>query len=188
MIVEINNNKFENENFIKLNSPINRISSILFLVFNNFITFLLPNITLFIIISFYFFYIDYLFGFIFLGGNILIIIYLFYIFNKIIVYNNIYEEKVQENDNNTVEILNNIDKIIYRGEHKNELELFDIDGEKLKKSSYDFYDITNKYSIIINLILYLLIGTILYYLINLFLKKKYKFYNIYYNNNNNFII
>lgn len=172
MIVTINNNKFENENFIKLNSPINRISSILFLIFNNFITFILPNITLFLIISIYFFYIDYLFGFIFLSGNIIIIIYLFYIFNKIIVYNNIYEDDVKINDNNTVEILNNIDKIIYRNEYKNELKLFNQDGKKLKKSSYNFYDITNKYSIIINIILYVLIGIVLYYLISLFLNKK----------------
>ena len=133
MVVTINNNKFENENFIKLNSPINRISSILFLIFNNFITFILPNITLFLIISIYFLYIDYLFGFIFLIGNIIIFIYLFYIFSKIIVYNNIYEDNVKKNDNNTVEILNNIDKIIYRNEYKNEIELFNEDGEKLKK-------------------------------------------------------
>ena len=46
----VNNENFSEINFTKLNSPINRISSVSFMIFNDIITFIVPNITFLMII------------------------------------------------------------------------------------------------------------------------------------------
>ena len=56
-ILEINNENFSDMNFNKLNSPINRMSSVIYFLLNSVINYLLPNITFLIIIMVYMIYI-----------------------------------------------------------------------------------------------------------------------------------
>jgi ABC-type bacteriocin/lantibiotic exporter with double-glycine peptidase domain len=81
-------------------------------------------------------------------------------------HNEEYEKYVNANESYLLEILNNIDKIIYRGQVDNEISIFD---EKTKKSidiSFKFYSNTNYHGIIMNIldfiILYVLIGYLIY--------------------------
>ena len=124
MLLIVNNENFSEINFTKLNSPINRISSVCFMVFNDIITYILPNITFLFIITVYFLYSNLLFGLIFIIGNLIVTAYLYVNWGDMITQNEEYEKYVNDNESYLVEILNNIDKIIYRGQTENEINEF----------------------------------------------------------------
>ena len=170
-ILVINNENFSEINFTKLNAPINRISAVIFQVLNNLISFLLPNVTLLFIIFLYFLYKNYYFGLIFLIGNILIVFYIMYYWNNMMEYNKDYEKHTNENESDLVEILNNIDKIIFRGEIKKEIESFSDKSDKTIEKSFIFYSKVTKYTIILNIIVLITVFILIFYLIQLYFNK-----------------
>lgn len=172
MLLTINNDNYSDENFSKINSPLNRISSIIFLVFNNLITFLLPNLTLLVIVFFYFLYINKYFALYFLIGNIFIFLSIYLSWNKIMKFNIKYEEDFVKNDNDTVEILNNVDKIIYRTQINNVLDNYSNIIDNLKNSSFNFYSSANNTSVYTNVIVLIMLSILILYLINLYSIKK----------------
>jgi len=172
VMLTVNNENFSEINFTKLNSPINRISSITFMIFNDIITFLIPNITFLTIIALYFLYKNKTFGSGFIIGNILIVLYLVSSINDMLKHNNTYEKYVTDTESYLQEILNNIDKIIYRGEVDNEINVF---SDKTKKSinhSFKFYSNTSFHGIIMLLIVYSIIFLSIGYLIYLYFNKQ----------------
>ena len=175
MLLLVNNENFSEINFTKLNSPINRISSVCFMVFNDIITYLLPNITFLIIISIYFLYKDVMFGMIFIIGNIILFSYLFMNWSGMLEHNEEYEKYVGENESYLLEILNNIDKIIYRGQTNFEIDIFKNKTDKSIDFAYKFYSNTNYHGIIMNIIFFLLIFICIWYIIFLFFQKKINF-------------
>lgn len=172
MLLLINNENFSEINFTKLNSPINRISSVCFMVFNDIITYLLPNISFLIIIAIYFLYNNILFGLIFIIGNIFLILYLFFNWNAMIEHNEEYEKYVTDNEAYLVEILNNIDKIIYRGQTDNEINIYSDKTNNTIDKAFKFYSNTNYHSIIMNIIVFIIIITCIWYLIKMIVNKK----------------
>jgi len=172
MLLLVNNENFSEMNFTKLNSPINRISSVCFMVFNDIITYLLPNISFLIIIAIYFLYNNIIFGLIFIIGNIFLILYLFFNWNGMIEHNEEYEKYVTDNEAYLVEILNNIDKIIYRGQTDNEINIYEDKTNNTINTAFKFYSNTNYHSIIMNVIVFIVIITCIWYLIKMFIDKK----------------
>ena len=172
MLLLVNNENFSEMNFTKLNSPINRISSICFMVFNDIITYILPNITFLLIISLYFLYNNLMFGSIFIIGNIILLLYLMYNWSGMLVHNEEYEKYVSDNESYLVEILNNIDKIIYRGQTTNEIDIFSSKTNKSISKAFKFYSNTNFHSIIMNIIVFIIIFACLGYIIKLYFNKK----------------
>lgn len=172
MLLVVNNENFSEMNFTKLSSPINRISSVSFMVFNDLITFILPNITFLLIIFCYFMYKNTLFGLLFLLGNIAIFLYLYFNWNSMLIYNEDYEKYVGDNESYLVEILNNIDKIIFRGQTEKEINEFEKKTNKSIEKAFDFYSITNFHGTIMNLGVFALIFMCIGYLIYLFFNKK----------------
>jgi ABC-type bacteriocin/lantibiotic exporter with double-glycine peptidase domain len=171
ILIKINNYNFQDINFNQINSPLNRVSAIIFQVFNNIITFLLPNISLLIIVFFYFFYINYSFAILFLFFNLLIVMTIYIMWPKIMKNNLIFEEDSNNNERDTSEVLNNIDKIIQKAQTDKIINDLDISNNKIKNSSYNFYNISNNCSTIINIILFFTIGILVFYLIKLYLNK-----------------
>ena len=169
-----NNNidDYSDENFSKLNTPIIRISGNAFYLFNAIINVIIPNITILLIISFYFFYKNFYIGFIFLIGNILCFIYIYFIWNSLKNKYTKYESKILENDIVISELLNNIDKIIIKGETNNEINYLYNTSKGVIDSALNFFTYSNKNNIIINAIIYLNIFILIYYLIILFKKNK----------------
>ena len=166
ILLIVNNDNFSEINFTQLNSPINRVSSVSFMVFNDIITYILPNLTFLLIISLYFLYNNTLLGVIFIVGNLLIAAYLWFNWDNMLEHNEEYEKFVNANESYLLEILNNIDKIIYRGQVDNEIAIFE---DKTKQSidiAYKFYQNTNYHGIIMNvlvfIILFILIGYLIY--------------------------
>ena len=167
----INNENFSDINFTKLNSPILRISNTTYYVFNTIITTLIPNLTLLILVFFYFVYKDIQVGIIFLLGNILVCIYLYSVWNVIIDHNKKYEEQVSENESYLVEILNNIDKIIFRGNIVSEIDTFTEKSEKTIQSSLQFFYIANFHELVMNIFAFITIFICLYYMLMSFISK-----------------
>jgi ATP-binding cassette subfamily B protein len=171
----VNNENFSEINFTKLNSPINRISSVCFMVFNDMITYLLPNISFLIIISSYFLLKNTIFGVSFIIGNVLLLTYLYLNWENMLVYNEDYEKHVNDTESYLQEILNNIDKIIYRGQTLNEIEIFSDKTDKSINKAFDFYSITSFHGTIMNCMVFIIIFLSIGYLIYLYFDKQIDF-------------
>jgi ATP-binding cassette subfamily B protein len=171
----VNNENFSEINFTKLNSPINRISSVCFMVFNDAITYLLPNISFLIIVSSYFLLKNTIFGVSFIIGNMVLLIYLYLNWENMLVYNEDYEKHVNDTESYLQEILNNIDKIIYRGQTLNEIEIFSDKTNKSINKAFDFYSITSFHGTIMNCIVFIIIFLSIGYLIFLYFDKQIDF-------------
>lgn len=172
MLLLVNNENFSEINFSKLNSPINRISSVSFMVFNDVITYLLPNITFLLMIANYFLYNNLIFGSIFVIGNILLVLYLSFNWNNMLSHNEEYEKYVSDNEGYLVEILNNIDKIIYRGQTTNEIDIFSGKTDKSIDTAFRFYSNTNFHATIMNIMVFIIMILSLWYLIQMTISKQ----------------
>lgn len=172
LLLMINNEEMSNINFTQLASPINRISSVVFMGFTDLILYILPNIVFVIMICMYFFYYDTTLGTIFMIGNLSVILYLLSVKDSMLDTNKQYENSVNETETYLQEILNNIDKIIYRGQVNTEMDNF---AEKTKTSTsdaYNFYYKSNNNGMVMSLLVYLTMFASIWYLISMFYKKK----------------
>jgi ABC-type bacteriocin/lantibiotic exporter with double-glycine peptidase domain len=166
-----NNNDLSSKNFTKLNTPTFRSSSNCFSLMTYIIDKLLPNISLLIIVFLYFIYNDLFFGSIFLVGNIILILYIYFIWNNLLDMHEKLEDSLLDNESFITEILNNFDKIIYRGESTSELNILWEKSKEVISYGYNFYKKANTNMLILNIILFIIIFILIYYLIYLFTKK-----------------
>ena len=171
MLLTINNEKMSNINFTQLASPINRISSVVFMGFTDLILYILPNIVFVIMVCLYLFYYDVTLGTIFMIGNLCILFYLLFVKDTMLDTNHKYEKSVNETETYLQEILNNIDKIIYRGQVDTEINNFADKTNTSTSDAYNFYLKSNNHGIIMTLMVYLTMFAIIWYLITMFYKK-----------------
>jgi ABC-type multidrug transport system fused ATPase/permease subunit len=82
-----------------------------------------------------------------------------------------YEKHVGETEAYMVEILNNIDKIIYRGQTENEIGMFSEKTEKSINSAMNFYSNINNHSLFMTILVFIILFISLWYLIRLFFKQ-----------------
>ena len=172
ILLLVNNENFSEINFVKLNSPINRISSVSFMVFNDIVAYILPNISFLLIISIFFLFENLILGIIFILGNIFIFLYLYLNWENMLDHNEEYEKYVNANESYLLEILNNIYKIIYRGQVNTEIDIFANKTNKSIDVAFQFYSNTNYHGIMMNVLLYLVIFICIGYLIFIKLKNK----------------
>ena len=172
ILLKINNEKFSEMNFTKLNSPINRISSVSFMVFNDIITYLLPNITFLFIVAIYFLYKNTIFGIGFIIGNVILVTYMWWHLQFIVKHNAEYEKQVTESESYLIDILNNMDKIVYRGQVNSEIEIFSDKTNKSIDMAFSFYSKTSYYGTIMTSIVFAILFSCVAYLIYLFYHKK----------------
>jgi ATP-binding cassette subfamily B protein len=171
-VLKVNNENFSGINFTKLNSPINRISSVSFMVFSDIISFILPNTMFLLVVSAFFIYKNWMFGLGFFLANVCIVIFIIFNWNVLLEKNTNYEEQIGHNESYLMEILNNVDKIIYRGQTENEIAIYDEKTKKGIQKSYEFYSTTDYYNTLLNLFVYLIVFFSIYTLIYLYFSKK----------------
>ena len=171
MLLTINNEKMSNINFTQLASPINRISSVVFMGFTDLILYILPNIVFVIMVCLYLFYYDVTLGTIFMIGNLCILFYLLFVKDTMLHTNSKYEKSVNETETYLQEILNNIDKIIYRGQVDTEIDNFADKTKNSTNDAYNFYFKSNNHGIIMTLMVYIIMFAIIWYMITMFYKK-----------------
>lgn len=172
ILLMINNEDLGTLNFTKLNSPTFRIANNCFYFFNNIIGTIIPNLTLLVIVCIFFIWNNLIFGGIFLLGNIIIISYTCLFWNQMMNYHNNFEEGMLMNESSIVEILNNFDKIIHRGESVNETTTLWQKSEEVIKIGYEFYKNNTIHGLFLNIILFILIFVLIYYLIMLYINKQ----------------
>ena len=163
-----NNENFSEMNFTRLNSPINRISSVVFMVLNDIIAYLLPNVTFLILIGGYFLYQIPSFGIGFIFANLIVWFYFWWNWQEMLRYNIAYEDGVNETESYLMDVLNNMDKIVYRGQVPEEIAVFSEKTERSIRSAFQFYDNTNGHGstmiFMIFAILFLSIGYLIFLL------------------------
>ena len=167
-----NNENFSEMNFTRLNSPINRISSVVFMVLNDIIAYLLPNVTFLILICGYFIYQNPSFGIGFILGNIFLWFYFWWNWQEMLKYNIAYENGVNETESYLMDVLNNMDKIVYRGQVPEEVAIFSDKTETTIQSAFQFYHNTNVHGSIMTFIVFVILFISVGYLIFLLNHKK----------------
>lgn len=172
LIMQTNNINFSEDNFTKLNSPIHRVADLIAQIIFDVIGYMVPNIIYVLIIGIYFWFLDPSLMTIFLGGNSLILLIFYFSFDYLLNKNMEYEELTQRTDGIIIDLLNNMDKIIYRGRVNEESEKFkDLQDENIKHGK-DYYLATNRISSIMSSILMVVFLISLTYLIKLVINKK----------------
>lgn len=172
-IVLLNNNEnYSEKSFMELDSPISRLSTVSFMMFNDIITFLIPTIIFIFVIVFYIFFIDVYLGIFFVICNIFILLYPYVYLDDIVKKNNEYEKSATYNEFYVLELLNNMDKIIFRGEATNEISIFKKMSDMVTKKAYDFYATTINHTTVITIFIYFTMFVIIYYSASLRLNNK----------------
>jgi len=167
-----NNNEYSDINFSKLNSPIQRASSLLYFLLQTIVSKFIPEISIVIVIAIFFIYKNPSFGTIFLIGNIILLGYCYYITKKYIKHNLVCEDSMHDSELILTEILNNIDKIIFRGYYKDETNNFLNHSETVNKVHNDYYNYLIKEIFIIDSLLFGLIFILIYFIIRMFILKQ----------------
>jgi subfamily B ATP-binding cassette protein HlyB/CyaB len=172
LLLKTNNQKFSETNFSKLNSPINRITDCFYYMTNSLISNFLPNMTYLIITSLYFSYLSPLYGFIFLLGNIALICYNAVIMPNLMKTNDEYEHAIFKSDVHLIDLLNNVDKVIYRGKIATEVDTFkELCNTNMEKGTA-YYNLSNIHTAVQVAIIYGIILISLWVLIGLYFDKK----------------
>jgi len=138
LILKLNNINMSNVTFVNFYNHITRISQSGFITFNDIIGTYIPSVAFLLVITGYFIYKNWILGLIFLFFNILLFIYLYYVIGDIIKEKRYQEAEIGKINSYMLDLLNNIDKVIYRGQTKVEIDIFD-------KKTDNVIDITRKY-------------------------------------------
>jgi len=178
ILMIINNSDFSDINFTKMQSPINRVSTTMFMMVNDWLSYIFPNIMFLFLMSIYFLYTNPLIGCIFVGSIILQIAYTWLTIGSLSNYNKIYEDNVNETENYMQEILNNMGKIIARGQVNHEMDNFEVKTNKTIESAYDFYNSGDNHGTVMNLIASSTMFIITWMLITKYYKNKESITNV----------
>jgi ABC-type multidrug transport system fused ATPase/permease subunit len=165
------NEKLLQINYSKLSLIILRSNNLLYyfllIIFNK----VIPNILLIFIIFGFFIYKHYKIGLIFLVGNILLLLYLYNNYDKLVNYFNIVEKKTVDNELDVHENLNNISKIILKGQKNNEINIINNNITNINNIGFKFINLNNNKVLVCNIIIHGLILIIIGYLIYLYSNK-----------------
>jgi len=171
-ILKFNNENMSNTNFANFIVPITRIAHSSTVLLNDVLTNLIPTIGFITVVFAYFFWKNWKLGIGFMIANILIFIYLAIYWREMFEYKQRQEDMVVKNEQYVLDNLNNIEKVIYRGETKNEMDNFKIKTDEcldytLKMMTY----MTNHTFIMTGMVYTVMFGS-LYYAIQLQTKKE----------------
>lgn len=174
IILKSNNENMKNVNFIEFITPITRISTSFYILFYDIITVIIPIIAFLSIISCYFIYKNPVFGISFFIANLVLFYYIYANWNDLRKAKNDQEKVVNNNEKFIIDILNNIDKVIYRGETMNEINNFTTLTDKAINEGINFLDTVTTHTNILTFLVYIIIFVSLFYLIQLQYTKKIK--------------
>jgi ABC-type bacteriocin/lantibiotic exporter with double-glycine peptidase domain len=172
LLMKSNNENFTDKNFIKLNSPINRISNVAYLFMNEFFTYLIPSVIFIFVVFALFIRADVKMATVFIIANILMMLYVVLVLPSILKMDKEYEDNVNENESHVLEILNNMDKIVYRGQTTRESDYFAKLTDTTVKKSTVFYNYVNLQETVLISMMYVIIFGFIVYIINRVKNKK----------------
>jgi ABC-type multidrug transport system fused ATPase/permease subunit len=172
IILTANNENLQQVNFIEFITPITRIPTSCYVLFYDVVSVIIPTITFLFGIALYFLIYHLEIGVAFIVSNLLLCAYLSYFWESMLDEKNIFEIKINENEKIIVDILNNVDKVIYRGQTQNEIANYGIKTDEGILIGTNFLTYSTKHIMMMNLfILIIFLGT-LFYLIKYRKEKK----------------
>ena len=172
LVLLVNSDEFSEINFTRLNSPIHRIADLICSIMSDIISYVLPNFMYLMVTAGYFLYLSPMFGLIFLCGNIVLFSYYMMNYNQMLTENQNYEGKLHFTDSYMIDILNNVDKIVYRGQATQESEKFGKVSDENRKSGFTYYHNTTSTVTVMLFIVLAIVSISLIYMISLYLDKK----------------
>ena len=172
IILIANNENMSDANFVEFITPITRISVSGYMLFNNFIANIIPTAAYLLVIIVFFLYENIKLGIYFLLGNLAIICYVAYFWGEMIRRKATNEAKVNENEQFIIDILNNIDKVIFRGQTQTEINNYAVKTDEGLETSYNYIHYANMHITIITGIVYFILFSSISYLIKLHSEKK----------------
>jgi len=172
IIFMTNNENFSDLNFVEFISPITRISVASYIIFNTVLLFIISTLSFLSIIAIYFLYKNTNLGAFFIIANIIIFIYIYSFWSSVLEYKTKHEANLNDNERYIINLLNNIDKVIYRGQAVNEMNIYKDKADKNVTMAMEFYGIMNKHSFILNIAIHLVIFICIGYMIYLCTNKK----------------
>ena len=137
--LKTNNENLSNINFTKLNTPINRLAETCYYSIGDALNYTFPYIMFVMVTIMYFMYQNIEIGIIFLIGNILWCALIYYVMPVLRERNIEYENNSIVIEQHLVENLNNVDKIISRGQIEYETLLFDKEKQVTIDSHRNYY-------------------------------------------------
>jgi ABC-type bacteriocin/lantibiotic exporter with double-glycine peptidase domain len=126
-------------------------------------------------VGLFFLYKHFALGLIFALGNILLTVYFLYYWDDMLMHSEAYEARASESEAYMIEILNNIDKIIFRGQTENEIGEFSNRVEKSADASIKFNANVNDHGTIMYIIAYIFIFVFIFELVRLYFQKRVDF-------------
>jgi len=172
IVLMTNDENYKDANFIEFITPITRISVSSYIIFSTVLLTLIPIIIFLLAIAGYFLYKNTTLGLFFIAANILIGLYVYYFWNSLLDSKINHEKKVNENEKYIINLLNNIDKVIYRGQSINEMDIYQRKTDECVGASMIFHSNMNKHSFIVNLLTHIVLFICIFYLIFLCIQKK----------------
>jgi ABC-type multidrug transport system fused ATPase/permease subunit len=172
LVLKLNNENMSNVNYTEFYTPITRIAMQLHMLFSNIISAFIPTIAFLLVITIYFLYKSPLLGMIFLFGNICIISYILFFWSQFEKSKVEHEKIISKNDKYLIDILNNIDKVIYRGQVESETESYSNLNDMCLNASKVYMNFITRHTMILVLMINLIVFACIGILINLFRGKK----------------
>lgn len=171
-LINVNSDQFSDENFTKLNSPIHRVADLYVAVLNKILSNFLPNAVYLLVVSGYFLMVSPMLSVFFLSGNIIIASYYYYFFDDMIKTNVEYEHMLYKTDSHLIDVLNNMDKIVYRGQSREEIKAFLERTNKNIESGTSYYKKVNDHSTVASLVIWFVLVLSIWYMLQMFMKKQ----------------
>lgn len=137
--LKTNNENLSTINFTKLNTPINRLSETCYYGISDTLNYTFPYITFVFISVLYFLYQNREIGLMFLIGNLLWVVLIYYVWPVLRERNINYENNSLVIEQHLVENLNNVDKIVSRGKIDYETSIFDKEKQQTIDSHRTYY-------------------------------------------------
>lgn len=172
LIFRVNNENMSNVNFTKLNTPINRLSETCFAIISDTLSYSLPYFMFSLASIFYFMYQNWEIGTVFLLGNVALAALMLYIWPVMRTRSNNFENSSLQLEKHLTESLNNIDKILTRGQRAGETHLFQKEGNETMEAHRDYYNSISVSKFMIELISLMTMFICVGYSIHLFMEDK----------------
>ena len=171
-ILKSNYENMKNRNFADFITPITRIASASTSLLNDIITNLIPTIGFLIVITVYFFYMNWQLGVGFLVGNIILFSYLLFCWKSMFNYKQQQEKIVVANERYILDGLNNLDKIVYRGTMNKELGIFEKKTDDCIQFSIKMTQYMMNHMFVMNIGIYVIMFSSMYLMLRLHINKK----------------
>ena len=171
-ILKSNYENMKNRNFADFITPITRISSASTSLLNDIITNLIPTIGFLVVITVYFFYINWQLGVGFLVGNIILFSYLLFCWKSMFNYKQRQEKMVVANERYILDGLNNLDKIVYRGTMDKELGIFEKKTDDCIQFSVKMTQYMMNHMFLMNIGIYVIMFSSMYMMLRLHSNKR----------------